>query len=169
VSDRPTTGATSHTESETIEASRQAQEAAQALAHLAETRPDLAASMARLITAVATEARRTNRFANALQAALAPTGLNGPTGGLTASKRTGRRARGVLDPFAEYTASGEEGLRDRLGELGLEQLRDIVAEHGMDHDRLAMKWKDSSRVIDRIVAKVTARASKGSAFRSADD
>jgi hypothetical protein len=57
-------------------------------------------------------------------------------------------------------------LRNRLGSLDLEQLRDILAEHRLDHDRLAMKWKDPARVIDRIVERVAARASKGSAFRS---
>ena len=49
--------------------------------------------------------------------------------------------------------------------LDLEQLRDIVAEHGMDHDRLAMKWKDRQRVITRVVERVAARTAKGSAFR----
>ncbi|GAB3269394.1 hypothetical protein GCM10027449_03650 [Sinomonas notoginsengisoli] len=53
--------------------------------------------------------------------------------------------------------------------MDLEHLRDIVAEHGMDHDRLAMKWKDPNRVIERIVDKVAARATKGSAFRSTGD
>jgi hypothetical protein len=45
-------------------------------------------------------------------------------------------------------------------------LRDIVAEHGMDNDRLAMKWKDSARVIDRIVERVASRLAKGPAFRA---
>lgn len=36
---------------------------------------------------------------------------------------------------------------------------------GEDNDRLAMKWKDEQRVIDRIVDRVTARSAKGSAFR----
>ncbi|MFG2683889.1 hypothetical protein ACGFYH_34245, partial [Streptomyces sp. NPDC048392] len=49
--------------------------------------------------------------------------------------------------------------------LTLEQLRDIIAEHGMDHDRLAMKWKDPQRVIDRIVERVESRTAKGAAFR----
>ncbi|MCV7120524.1 hypothetical protein H7I93_25845 [Mycobacterium nebraskense] len=81
-------------------------------------------------------------------------------------KRTGRRDPGPIDPFAVYGEVGEDGLRRQLCELELEQLRNIVAEHGMDHDRLAMKWKDPGRVIDRIVEKVSARAVKGSAFRS---
>jgi hypothetical protein len=71
----------------------------------------------------------------------------------------------VLDPFGVYSQGSEEGLREQLMSLTLEQLRDIVAEHGMDNDRLAMKWKDQDRVIDRIVERVAARVAKGSAFR----
>jgi len=111
------------------------------------------------MVAVAAEAGRTPRFANALEAALRPAGE------LAAPKRTGRRAKGPFDPFAVYAETGEVGLRERLATLDLEALRDIVAEHGMDHDRLAMKWKDNGRVIDRIVEKVATRTAKGSAFR----
>lgn len=50
--------------------------------------------------------------------------------------------------------------------LSLDQLRDIIAEHGMDNDRLAMKWKDPARVIDRILERVSSRSEKGSAFRA---
>jgi hypothetical protein len=77
-------------------------------------------------------------------------------------KRPHRRAPGVLDPFTVFGESGEEGLRSRLAELSLDQLRDIVAEHGMDSDRLAMRWKDPKRVIDRIVERVATRRAKGS-------
>jgi hypothetical protein len=65
-----------------------------------------------------------------------------------------------------YAEQGEATLRERLTELDLEQLRDIIAEHGMDTDRLAMKWRDRSRVVDRIVERVVDRAAKGDAFRS---
>jgi hypothetical protein len=132
--------------------------ATEALTKLSTTNPELADTLARLVVAVAGEACRTSRFASVLSAAV--------TGGdVVKPRRTGRRAAGVIDPFAIYVESGESGLRDRLRRLDVEQLRDIVAEHGMDHDRLAMKWKDPDRVIDRIVEKVRARASKGSAFR----
>jgi hypothetical protein len=50
-------------------------------------------------------------------------------------------------------------------QLELEELRDIIAEHGMDADKLAMKWKDASRLVERIVERVGARSEKGSAFR----
>ena len=80
-------------------------------------------------------------------------------------KKINRRAPGVFDPFAVFYEGGSEGLRTRLDALGLEQLRDIVAEHGMDNDRLAMRWKTRDRVISRIIDRVEARAAKGSAFR----
>lgn len=144
--------------------SRAIEEAGTALVKLSSTRPDLAESLSKLVTAVANEAARTARFANALTAAVASVPSDDPK-----PKRTGRRTPGAIDPFAVYGQEGESGLRARLGQLDLEQLRDIVAEHGMDHDRLAMKWKDPSRVIDRIVEKVSARTTKGSAFRPAPD
>lgn len=138
--------------------------AAQALLRLAEQRPALVGPLARTIAVLAEEATRSSRFATALTRALIPDAdvdLPSP-----APRRSGRRAPGPLDPFAVYAEHGEPGLRQRLQALELEQLRDVVAEHGMDHDRLAMKWKDSARVADRIVERVIARAAKGSAFRT---
>ncbi len=80
-------------------------------------------------------------------------------------RKGGRRPPGPFDPFAVYSEDEDE-LRRRLDECDLEQLRDIVAEHGMDHDRLAMKWKTPERVIERIVDTVIARTRKGEAFRN---
>src|SRR5437763_4870898 len=55
--------------------------------------------------------------------------------------RRNRRAPAVLNPFDEYK-KGEAALRDGLSALNLEQLRDLVAQYGMDGSKLAMKWKD---------------------------
>ncbi|MBF6253131.1 hypothetical protein IU443_21465 [Nocardia farcinica] len=132
-----------------------------ALAKLADKNPELASSLAALMSTVVQEATRTPRFASALTQTFAPMGVDEPR-----PKRTGRRAPGIIDPYAVYAESGDDGLRRRLAELSLEQLRDIVAEHGMDHDRLAMKWKDPNRLISRIADKVSTRSSKGSAFRN---
>lgn len=137
-----------------------AQTVADALITLGDSRPELAVSLASLMAAIANEAARTPRFANSLQ-----TSLSSSSAELPRAKRTGRRPPGVVDPFAIYVDTDEKGLRECLSNLDLEQLRDIVAEHGMDHDRLAMKWKDHQRVINRIVDKVISRTSKGSAFR----
>lgn len=139
---------------------KSAQSVADALLALGGSRPELAVTLANFMAAIANEAVRTPRFANSLQTSLFQGSIEVPK-----VRRTGRRAPGVIDPFAIYSDTDEQGLRARLASLDLEQLRDIVAEHGMDHDRLAMKWKDQHRVINRIVEKVVARTSKGSAFR----
>jgi hypothetical protein len=50
-----------------------------------------------------------------------------------------------------------------MSAISLEQLRDIVAQYGMDPGKLVMKWKDSKRVMDRIVELALVRATKGDA------
>ena len=82
-----------------------------------------------------------------------------------AGKRTGRRTPAILDPFAIMQEHGELSLREALRKLDLEQLRDIVAEYGMDPAKLAMKWKTTDRVIDLVVSTAALRLSKGDAFR----
>lgn len=81
------------------------------------------------------------------------------------SRKGGRRTPAVLDPTALARRS-EETLRRELSALDIEQLRDVVAQYGMDPGKLVMKWKDSSRIIDRIVELSMARSTKGDAFRA---
>jgi hypothetical protein len=52
-----------------------------------------------------------------------------------------------------------------LGKLDIEQLRDVVADYGMDTGKLVIKWRTPDRIIDRIVEVSRQRAHKGSAFR----
>lgn len=80
----------------------------------------------------------------------------------------GRRAPGVIDPFARFR-EGEETLRNELEKLDVEQLKDIIAEHGMDSAKLAMRWKSRERLTDLIVKTVASRSRKGDAFRSRPD
>lgn len=81
-------------------------------------------------------------------------------------KRTGRRAPAKLDPLKILAESGEDGLTIRLAGLDLEELRDIVAQFGMDPRRLVMRWKDVERVQAHIVATTVQRSRKGDAFRA---
>ena len=80
------------------------------------------------------------------------------------TRRANRRPPAILDPVA-LAAQGEESLRTELTALTLDQLKDIVADYGMDRDKLVMKWRTTSRVIDRIVEVSISRAQKGDAFR----
>lgn len=74
-----------------------------------------------------------------------------------------RRTPAILDPI-EIARQGEEVLRERLAVLSLEQLKDVVADYGMDAGKLVMKWKTPERIINRIVEFSLARAVKGDVF-----
>ena len=123
-----------------------------------------------LARVVADQAERDPAFAEQIAAALGLT--DKPSAGSAAPKRSAQTARprnrrpaAVLDPI-ELARNGEAALRSGLAPLSLDQLRDIVADYGMDSGKLVMKWKDAERVADRIVELALARAQKGDAFRA---
>lgn len=115
------------------------------------------------MTVVAEEVDRNPAFAEKLAIAL---GLekSEENGKQPAKKRGGRRTPAALDPVSVYN-EGEAFLREKLASLDLKQLRDIVAEYGMDPGKLVMKWKTPKRVIDHIIETAANRARKGEAFR----
>ena len=78
--------------------------------------------------------------------------------------RRNRRDPPSLDPFILYE-QGEDHLRQALASLELDQLKDIVAGHGMDRSRLALRWRTTDRVIELIVDTVKTRTHKGDVFR----
>lgn len=137
-----------------------------ALLALADARgPELAATLTRMFAAVAIEASRSPRLARALADATAlPTRATASPAAM-GEKRQHRRAPGPFDPFAVFAEVGEDGLRHRLASLTVEELRNIIAEHRMDQDRLAMKWKDTTRIVERIVERIKTRSAKGDVFR----
>jgi len=127
----------------------------------------VATRLIRLTAAVAKEAAVRPSFAKALETAMSQstveaTSMSGPN---ASDRASGRRTAPVLDPFIIHREGGPEVLRARLGELSVEQLKDIIAEHGMDRDKLAMKWKTPDRLLERIITTVSARAQKGDVFR----
>ena len=137
---------------------------------------DLTDRLETLFREIVTEAKSNDDFARRVERALsglAPRGRMKGEDGAPGSesrrpRRPHRRAPGVIDPFAVY-GDGEDALRDRLRELDVERLKDIVAEHGMDSAKLAMKWKTPARLVDLIVDTVKVRSRKGDAFRILSD
>lgn len=130
-------------------------------------------TLTRLMRVVIEEAERNPDFEAALNDALGSTPSKrkpskaeapGQVEDGEAKRGKNRRAPGALDPV-QVVRGGELALRSALDKLSLEQLRDIVAEYGMDPGRLVMKWNTRERVIDRIIEISITRAHKGSAFR----
>ena len=131
---------------------------------------NLKGTLNKLVRAIAEEAERNPEFARRLEDAL---GVSEPKPQEkvekkfrpTGSRPAHRRAPAVLDPV-ELARQGEPALRARLGELTLEQLKDIVADYGMDPGKLVLKWKTPDRIIGRIIEVSIGRAKKGQGFLS---
>jgi len=119
-----------------------------------------------LMRAVADECDRNAPFRNEIEEALG-IGLVQKPKPLTDEKRKvapHRRARALVDPILA-AKDGEAAVRNALSPLDIEQLKDVVAEFGMDQSKLVMKWKDSERILNKIVEISIQRAAKGEAFR----
>jgi hypothetical protein len=123
--------------------------------------------LAEFARAVADEAERNPEFERRLAVVFGKTGEPGRREGREAveGRPKNRRPAAALDPI-EVARAGEQILRVRLGELSVEQLKDVVADYGMDPGKLVTKWKTADRIIDRIIEISLARAQKGDAFRS---
>jgi hypothetical protein len=129
----------------------------------------LRSALASLARTVADEAERNPDFARRVGEALGLPERPGARPHASTASRTKGRARNrrpaaVLDPVA-VARKGEQVLRARLSELSLEQLKDIVAEFGMDQGKLVVKWKSPEKVRNRIIEISIPRSQKGDAFR----
>lgn len=136
--------------------------------------------LAQLVEVVADEAEHNSAFRHRLEAALSLRQMDLPVSRedrlrepkprddkpvTDVIRKGGRRTPAVLDPLG-LARQGEDVLRKELSLLDIEQLRDVVAQYGMDPGKLVMKWKDTARIIDRIVDLSLARSTKGDAFRA---
>ncbi|MBB5049426.1 hypothetical protein HNR60_004204 [Rhodopseudomonas rhenobacensis] len=117
-----------------------------------------------LVRAVVDEAERNTEFARRIDEAL---GIQEKPKKPALSRAAHRRAPAAIDPI-ELARQGEPVLRARLAELDLEQLKDVVADYGMDPGKLVLKWKAADRIIDRIVEVSVGRARKGEGFLSSE-
>jgi hypothetical protein len=124
--------------------------------------PDM---LKRLFDEIQNEANHNPSFQRRLELALKASGSTEGPDELSPSRRN-RRAHGILDPFEELQKIGERGLRERLADLSIDQLKDIVSEEAMDSSRLALKWRSAGRLIELIVTTAQSRLKKGDAFNS---
>lgn len=80
------------------------------------------------------------------------------------AKRQAATTAAIPDPFQVLRKDGEDGLRDRLAQLDIAALRQIVRAHRLDPARISARWTATERVIALIVDQVRARANHGRAF-----
>ncbi len=121
--------------------------------------------MKALFDLIVDEAEKNEEFAEALSRIFKNETPEKRTKDNTGEKRaSNRRDKAVLDPIK--LAENGELTADILSPLIEKELKDIIADFGMDPSRLAMKWKDKERLIQLILDTSIRRASKGDAFRS---
>jgi hypothetical protein len=108
------------------------------------------------VKVVAEQAEQDPGFAARLEQAL---------GGAFAPARPTRRRRApaAFDPVAA-AHDGEATLRARLAELSADQLKDMIAEYGLDPTGRANRWRKAERLVALIVDRATERAQKGRGF-----
>src|ERR1051326_1599474 len=126
--------------------------------------------LAAVFEAILDQARNDPGFAAKLESALVGetprtiTIRKSPVADASSPRRSNRRAKASVDPFALLSA-GEDHLRAELAKLDLEQMKDVVAEYGMDTSRLALKWKSRERLPDFIFTTVVFRNTQGDRLR----
>lgn len=154
----------------------QVQELSGALLKLGSKHVDTATLLTKLFQVIADEAVRTPRFATAVTAALAVAAddVGGSEGRVVPKKLTRQRATpakkvarqpGMFDPFEVLKVSGEEELFEKLSQLTVDQLRDIIAEQEIDTRKEAARKRSAGPIVVWTVERVKALASKGSVFR----
>lgn len=117
----------------------------------------MSSALKRIFKVIEEEVTRNREFAEKLEAAIKSPALQ---------KGRVKRQKAAFDPLEVFESGGENRLLETLQPLDIEQLRDIVAEFGMDAARLAMKWTSKDRLIKHIATTAASRAKKGDAFRT---
>ncbi|SOC11265.1 hypothetical protein SAMN05880501_106114 [Ureibacillus xyleni] len=76
-----------------------------------------------------------------------------------------KRKPALFHPIIILDEKGEEALLHSLNKLDIDQLKDIVAEYGMDPAKKVMRWKKKEKFVAHIIEVSHNRLKKGNAFR----
>jgi hypothetical protein len=121
----------------------------------------LTAQLEKLLQVLRDEARRSSEFAGRLQEVLAPPPPPPePDPPLELPKPKRRKA--LVDPFAVYETGWEAMLRQELGRLSVDQLRDVVVAYELDPGDRSERLKSEDELSEWIVKAVMNRAEKRS-------
>lgn len=122
---------------------------------------DIEKRIKRLLTVICEEIRVNPEFSARIGRAM---GCEPVTNEVGNKRKGGRRTRAIIDPVL-LASKDDKSLRQQLEVLTVEQLKDILAEYGMDPSKKYMKLKTKPKIIDRIIEVSTSRVEKGDSFR----
>lgn len=121
----------------------------------------LMAQLEKLLQVLRDQARQSTEFAGRLQEVLAPPPPPPePDPPLELPKPKRRKA--LVDPFAVYETGWESMLRQELGRLSVDQLRDVIVAYELDPDDRSVRLKSQGKLSEWIVKAVMNRAEKRS-------
>lgn len=117
-----------------------------------------------LFNIILAEIKENKTFAQKVQGILNNQESNKESVAVAVVKKRNRRNPAILNPM-DFVDRGEEELRKVLLGLEVEQLKDIIAEYGMDPGRKTSKWRKIDRFVNHIIEMTISRSQPGDAFR----
>ncbi len=108
------------------------------------------ARLEQLFAVILAHARKSPEFARELEEALAG-------GSAAAAAEVEKRNPAVLDPFTIYEAGWEAMLRQRLGRLDSEQLKDVIHQFRLERRGQKVDGKNADELFEWIVKAVLDR------------
>lgn len=121
-------------------------------------------NMKALFALIVDEAEKNEEFASSLSKIFGGDIIETKVKDSSGKRASNRRDKAVLDPIK--LAEDDRLSVEVLSPLSEKELKDIIADYGMDPSKLAMKWKNKDRLIQLILDTSFRRASKGDAFRT---
>ena len=129
----------------------------------------VASALSRLTAIVIEESARNSDFASKIQFVFAEPGScisEDDTSNETSNiqRRRNRRDPAVLNPF-DMIPNDETKLVECLRSLTEKELKDIIAQFGLDPTNRSMQWRKKERLIQSILEATRRKTAKGNAFR----
>jgi len=121
----------------------------------------LMAQLEKLLQVLQDEARQSSGFAARLQEVLAPPPPP-PVPDPPPEPPKPKRRKALLDPFAAYETGWESMLRQELGRLTVDQLRDVIVAYELDPNDRSERLKSEEQLSEWILAAVMSRVEKRS-------
>lgn len=75
-----------------------------------------------------------------------------------------KRESAKINPLIEVE-KGENDLRQKLEELNIQELKNVIYDYGLDNMKNSVRWKKKEKFVNLIIEMSKKKISKGNAFR----